>query len=98
MKEVLHFINGEYTASHSGKTFDKVDPATGQVIARVASGEVGEVNAAYRPTEAQLAWAARVVEQARSGPGAFQLDGEMIDAPVIARAVSLLERAGRAPA
>mgnify|MGYP000854630445 FL=1 len=46
MKEVLHFINGEYTASHSGKTFDKVDPATGQVIARVASGEVGEVNAA----------------------------------------------------
>ncbi|WP_458761689.1 HpcH/HpaI aldolase/citrate lyase family protein [Cupriavidus basilensis] len=60
--------------------------------------QVGEVNAAYRPTEAQLAWAARVVEQARSGPGAFQLDGEMIDAPVIARAVSLLERAGRAPA
>lgn len=60
--------------------------------------QVGEVNAAYRPTEAQLAWATRVVEQARSGPGAFQLDGEMIDAPVIARAVSLLERAGRAPA
>ncbi|MHA7680765.1 HpcH/HpaI aldolase/citrate lyase family protein [Cupriavidus sp. PET2-C1] len=60
--------------------------------------QVGEVNAAYRPTEAQLAWAARVAEQARSGPGAFQLDGEMIDAPVIARAVSLLERAGRAPA
>ncbi|MCY0855533.1 HpcH/HpaI aldolase/citrate lyase family protein [Cupriavidus sp. D39] len=60
--------------------------------------QVAEVNGAYRPTEAQLAWAARVVEQARSGPGAFQLDGEMIDAPVIARAVSLLERAGRAPA
>ena len=46
MKEVLHFINGEYTASQSGKTFDKVDPATGQVIAHVASGDTAEVNAA----------------------------------------------------
>ncbi|WP_423739689.1 HpcH/HpaI aldolase/citrate lyase family protein [Cupriavidus basilensis] len=60
--------------------------------------QVAEVNAAYQPTEAQLAWAARVVGQARSGPGAFQLDGEMIDAPVMARAVTLLKRAGREPA
>lgn len=57
--------------------------------------QVAEVNRAYRPTDAQLAWAERVVEGAKSNPGAFQLDGEMVDAPVIARAVNLLKQAGR---
>ena len=46
MKDVLHFINGEFVASKSGKTFDKIDPATGEVIAKVASGDVCEVDAA----------------------------------------------------
>lgn len=55
--------------------------------------QVPEVNKAYRPTEAQLVWAARVLEQAASSPGAFQLDGEMVDAPVIARAAALLKQA-----
>lgn len=57
--------------------------------------QVSEVNRAYRPSDAQLTWAARVVEGAKSNPGAFQLDGEMVDAPVIARAVDLLRQAGR---
>jgi citrate lyase subunit beta/citryl-CoA lyase len=57
--------------------------------------QVAEVNTAYRPTEAQLAWAQRVIDGAKSSPGAFQLDGEMIDAPVIARAADLLKQAGR---
>jgi len=57
--------------------------------------QVSEVNRAYRPSDAQLAWAERVVEGAKSNPGAFQLDGEMVDAPVIARAVELLKQAGR---
>lgn len=57
--------------------------------------QVSEVNQEYRPSEAQLAWAERVVESAKSSPGAFQLDGEMVDAPVIARATDLLKQAGR---
>lgn len=57
--------------------------------------QVPEVNQAYRPSDAQLAWAERVVEGAKSNPGAFQLDGEMVDAPVIARALDLLKQAGR---
>ncbi|KAF7962822.1 citrate lyase [Cupriavidus sp. UYMU48A] len=57
--------------------------------------QVSEVNRAYRPSDAQLTWAERVVEGAKSNRGAFQLDGEMVDAPVIARAVDLLKQAGR---
>lgn len=60
--------------------------------------QVAEVNQAYQPAEATLAWAARVVEAAKTSPGAFQLDGEMVDAPVIARANALLRQAGRAAA
>lgn len=52
MKNVLHFINGEFTASVSGKTFDKVDPATGHVIAKVASGDEHEVSAAVAAAKA----------------------------------------------
>uniref|UniRef100_UPI00351D7CC6 HpcH/HpaI aldolase/citrate lyase family protein n=1 Tax=Cupriavidus sp. EM10 TaxID=2839983 RepID=UPI00351D7CC6 len=57
--------------------------------------QVAEVNRAHLPSEDQLTWAARVVEAAKSAPGAFKLDGEMIDAPVIARASELLLRASR---
>ncbi|MBY4896897.1 CoA ester lyase [Cupriavidus sp. AU9028] len=56
--------------------------------------QVPHVNDAYRPAPAQLAWARRVLEQARVESGAFQLDGEMVDAPVIARARALLEQVG----
>lgn len=44
------------------------------------------VNAAFRPSEAERAWAAKVIAAAVRNPGAFQLDGQMIDAPVVARA------------
>lgn len=57
--------------------------------------QVAEVNAAYRPSEALLSWARRVLEAARSHPGAFQLDGAMVDAPVIARATTLLQQVGQ---
>lgn len=33
----------------------------------------------------------RVIEAAQSAPGAFRLDGKMIDAPVIAEAVRIVE-------
>lgn len=45
----------------------------------------------FRPDDAVLAWARRVLEQA--GEGATSVDGQMIDAPVIARARSVLDRA-----
>ncbi|KAB7623343.1 2-hydroxymuconic semialdehyde dehydrogenase [Alkalilimnicola sp. S0819] len=46
MKEVKHFINGEYVGSKSGKQFDNVNPANGQVFGKVHEAGRDEVNAA----------------------------------------------------
>ena len=42
------FINGERAPSRSGKTFDAIDPATGQVFSQVAEGAPGDVDDAVR--------------------------------------------------
>jgi len=49
--------------------------------------QIESVHAAFAPGEEELAWAQRVLAAAAENPaGAFRLDGEMVDAPVIARA------------
>jgi citrate lyase subunit beta/citryl-CoA lyase len=53
--------------------------------------QVETVAAAFRPTAAQLDWASRVVE---AGQGVHVVDGQMVDRPVLARAQSILARAG----
>lgn len=50
------------------------------------------LNAGFSPSAEQRDWARRVVEAAESGRGAFQVDGRMVDAPVIARARAILKR------
>ncbi len=52
---------------------------------------VAILNAGFSPTDAERNWAERVVAAAAENPGAFQLDGKMVDAPVIARARKMLE-------
>ena len=53
--------------------------------------QVGLVNEGLGPTQAQSAWAQRVLDASRvRGTGAFRLDGQMIDAPVLQRARQLL--------
>ena len=49
------------------------------------------LNAAFAPSEAEIAWAERVVAASKSGEGAFTVDGRMVDAPVIARARKILD-------
>lgn len=49
------------------------------------------LNAGFSPSEAERVWAARVVAAAAANPGAFQLDGRMVDAPVLARAHAILK-------
>lgn len=44
------------------------------------------------PTLEQVAWAARVVDAASRNEGAFLLDGEMVDPPVVLRARAVLGR------
>ena len=57
------------------------------------------MNDAFTPTEAELAWARRVVEAHRAadaeGRGAVALDGAMIDLPVVERARRLLAETER---
>ncbi len=56
--------------------------------------QVGAVNEALGPTPAQREWAQRVLAASQmNGTGAFRLDGEMVDAPVLQRARSLLQPA-----
>lgn len=54
--------------------------------------QVEEVNAAFMPTEQDIAWAERV---ARSDEAILQVDGQMIDRPVMERAKRILQRASR---
>lgn len=55
--------------------------------------QVDAIHAAMRPSEAEIAWAKRVAAAAESGQGAVQLDGKMVDRPVIAKAMRILARA-----
>jgi len=55
--------------------------------------QVAPIHAALRPTAAELDWARRVLAAADAGDGALQLDGRMVDRPVVERARRLLERA-----
>jgi gamma-glutamyl-gamma-aminobutyraldehyde dehydrogenase len=42
------FIDGEFVDAASGETFDSVNPATGEVLARVAAGDAADVDRAVR--------------------------------------------------
>lgn len=59
--------------------------------------QVSPIHAGIRPDEERLAWAHRVISAAAEHDGVFQLEGEMIDAPLIERARRLIERAGESP-
>jgi len=50
------------------------------------------LNAAFSPSAEQRLWAERVLKAGESAKGAFQLDGQMIDAPILARARAILDR------
>jgi citrate lyase subunit beta/citryl-CoA lyase len=58
-------------------------------------GQVAAVNEGFAPSRAELAWARAVLDESeaadREGRGVAELDGAMIDAPVIKRARALLE-------
>jgi citrate lyase subunit beta / citryl-CoA lyase len=60
--------------------------------------QVAIANEVFRPTDAELAFAQRVVEAAaRTSAGAFTVDGRMVDAPFIRRAQALLAIARQLP-
>ena len=56
-------------------------------------GQVPVIRDAYAPTPEEVSRAERIVSAARNEAGVFQLDGRMVDAPVISLAHSVLRRA-----
>lgn len=54
--------------------------------------QVAVIHAALRPDQKELDWAHRVAAAAAEGAAVFMLDGQMVDAPVIARARTILQR------
>jgi citrate lyase subunit beta/citryl-CoA lyase len=57
--------------------------------------QVALVNAALSPSDAELAWARRVMDaMADAGAAATAVDGKMVDRPVLARAEAWLAQAG----
>jgi citrate lyase subunit beta/citryl-CoA lyase len=54
--------------------------------------QVPIVRAAFRPTDAEVTWAQRVVEAAVAG-GVVAVDGRMVDEPLIRQARRVLDAA-----
>jgi aminomuconate-semialdehyde/2-hydroxymuconate-6-semialdehyde dehydrogenase len=48
MLTIRHFIDGKHADPASAEWFDKIDPATGQVVAQVPDGDSCDVNAAVQ--------------------------------------------------
>ena len=61
--------------------------------------QVEPINDGFTPDSEEVAWAERVVaaerEAAAEDRGVFEVDGEMIDRPLVARAERILRRAGQ---
>lgn len=54
MKKVQHYINGQFMDSQCGEFFDNFNPATAELISKVAFGREAEVNAAVAAAKAAL--------------------------------------------
>ncbi|MGF2735614.1 2-hydroxymuconic semialdehyde dehydrogenase [Marinobacter sp.] len=54
MKDIKHYINGQYVGSANGKLFDNVNPANGKVISKVHEAGREEVDAAVKAARAAL--------------------------------------------
>lgn len=54
MKKVQHYINGKFMDSQCGEFFDNFNPATAELISKVALGREAEVNAAVAAAKAAL--------------------------------------------
>lgn len=55
--------------------------------------QVAWVHDAMRPADAEIDWARRVVAASKASSGAVQVDGRMVDKPVLQRALRLLAQA-----
>ena len=62
-------------------------------VACIHPSQVDVIRAAYRPTEAEAAFARAVTDAATGASGVFQFQGAMVDEPVLRHAAEVLRRA-----
>lgn len=82
------------TKDTEGASAEAIDAAASGFAATVSihPGLVPVIREAYAPTEEQATWARRVIEGAAENSGAFALDGQMIDAPLLRQAEVIAAR------
>jgi citrate lyase subunit beta/citryl-CoA lyase len=56
------------------------------------------VRRAYRPTEKEISWAHRIVDAAVTAKGVFAFEGQMVDAPLLQHAHTILKYVDQGPA
>jgi len=62
----------------------------------VHPSQIAPANTAFSPTEDEVLWARRIVDEYQASPrGALVVDGRMVDAPIVAQAQRVLRRARR---
>lgn len=66
-----------------------------QATACIHPSQVEAIRTAYRPTEAEIAYAWEILEASASEHGVFQYQGRMIDGPLLKHAEAVLRRADR---
>lgn len=81
----------------AGQLAEALDAARSGFLgtACIHPAQVAAVRKAYGPEKAQIEWAQKVVAGARDNSGAFQVDGVMIDAPLVSQAERILSRQPR---
>jgi citrate lyase subunit beta/citryl-CoA lyase len=82
-------------ADHSGLSAEAADAAALGFVATacIHPDQVPVIRAAYRPTDAETAWARGVLDAA-SGGGVTVHEGRMVDEPILRHARAVLRRAG----
>ena len=64
MENIWNFIDGEFIAPASEQYIDDINPATGELIGKIASSESQDVqNAVDAATKALKSWSALTIEQ-----------------------------------
>ncbi|WP_367307127.1 aldehyde dehydrogenase [Alicyclobacillus acidocaldarius] len=66
MERVLHFIDGAFVPSEDGRTFDNLNPATGERIGTVAEGGRAEIDKAVRAARRAFRTWSRTTAQERA--------------------------------
>ncbi|MBF8377419.1 aldehyde dehydrogenase [Alicyclobacillus mali] len=66
MEQVLHFIDGAFVPSEDGRTFDNLNPATGERIGTVAEGGRAEIDKAVRAARRAFRTWGRTTAQERA--------------------------------